>query len=93
MNLLSPGVKVVPRARPHPQLLSISGCMHAGIKALRLLVQEEGVSVRRAARRRRRADVVGDEWGRGVESRRLRLRVRVSELDLVAGLDPVQDWA
>lgn len=70
--------------------------MHAGIKALGLLVQEEDVSVRRAARRRRRADVVSDERGSSVESRRRGLRVRVVsglDFDLVAGLDPVQDWA
>jgi hypothetical protein len=53
------------------------------IKASGLLVQEEGVAVRRAAGRGSRADVVGDERGAGVKSGGLG--------GLRAGLDPVED--
>lgn len=82
-NLLRPGIKVIPHAVPVAQRLSISGAMPGGLEVLRLFIQEEYVPVRRAARRRRRTDVIGDEGAAGIESvRRGRLH---------AGLDPVQD--
>lgn len=57
--------------------------MLLGLEASGLLVQEEDVAVRRAARRRCRADVIGDERGAGVECGSLS--------DLHARLDPVED--
>lgn len=85
VDLLRPGIEIITDAAHETQFLSISWRMILVVKALRLLIQKEGVTVRRAARRRSRANVVGDEGCFGVQHR------GVTNLHL--RLDPVQDWA
>lgn len=71
VDLLGPRIEVVAHAVPVAQFLAVSRRILLGIEASGLLVQEEDVAVRRAARRGSRPDVVGDKRPAGVEGGRL----------------------
>lgn len=67
IDFLGPGIQVVSHPAHVAQLLAIGRRMLLHIELSWLLVQKEDVAVRRATRRWRRADVVGDERSGGVK--------------------------
>lgn len=83
LDLLRPGIKVVPNAIRVAKLLATSRRMGREIKVCRLFVQEKDVPMRCTHGGRSRADVIGDEG-------RVRYKHTVAG-DLEIGLDPVKD--
>ena len=86
-HLLLESSQIISHPRHIAQLRSSGRCILLPIKARRLLVQQEDVSMSWTKWWRRWANVVGDEWSSkcgppvGCWPR------------LEAGLDPMQDWA